>query len=126
MENFKEIFVYYDGEDVASPVLMGILTSTRLRGKEVFSFEYDDAWLSDTTFRNLDPDLQLYQGRQYAPSGKDNFGIFLDSTPDRWGRLLLERRELLKARAEGRTPRSLLETDYLLGVYDDSRMGVSA
>lgn len=118
-----DIYVYYDGEHVGSPVLMGVLTSTHLRGKEIFSFEFDDAWLSDRRFRSFDPDLQLFHGRQYAPQGKDNFGIFLDSTPDRWGRVLLERKEAEVARMEGRHVRNLYETDYLLGVFDGSRMG---
>lgn len=118
-----DIYVYYDGEQVESPVLMGVLTSTHLRGKEIFSFEFDDAWLSGRRFRSFDPDLQLFRGRQYAPQGKDNFGIFLDSTPDRWGRVLLERREAEIARMEGRQVRNLYETDYLLGVFDGSRMG---
>ena len=57
------------------------------------------------------------------PQGKDNFGIFLDSTPDRWGRVLLERKEAEMARLENRKVRNLFETDYLLGVFDGSRMG---
>jgi serine/threonine-protein kinase HipA len=47
----------------------------------------------------------------------------LDSAPDRWGRLLLDRRELLRAREEKRKPRALTEWDYLLGVHDICRMG---
>lgn len=123
MDNVRIIYVYYDGEQVASPMLMGTLVSTHLRGKEIFSFEFDQAWLSDKRFRSFDPDLQLFKGRQYVPQGKDNFGIFLDSTPDRWGRVLLERREAEIARIEGRPARTLFETDYLLGVFDGSRMG---
>jgi hypothetical protein len=37
----------------------------------------------------LDPDLGWYSGPQY-PNNKDNFGIFLDSMPDTWGRTLLQ------------------------------------
>ena len=123
MTESRNIYVYYDGEQVTSPILMGVLSATRLRGKEIFSFEYDAAWLSDRRFSSFDPDLQLYGGRQYLPKGKDNFGIFLDSAPDRWGRVLLERREAERARAERRNVRTLDEADYLLGVFDDSRMG---
>ena len=123
MTDERRIYVYYDGEQVPSPVLMGVLSAVRLRGKEIFSFEYDRSWLTDRRFSSFDPDLQLFGGRQYVPQGKDNFGIFLDSAPDRWGRVLLERREAEKARAEGRRTRTLDETDYLLGVFDGSRMG---
>ena len=119
----RNIYVYYDGEQVDFPVIMGILTSVQLRGKEIFSFEFDKTWLSDQRFRSFDPDLQLFQGRQYAPQDKDNFGIFLDSAPDRWGRVLLERIEAELARLDGRQIRNLYETDYLLGVFDGSRMG---
>lgn len=123
MTHDTTLLVYFDGEQVATPRLMGTLTGTNVRGKELFSFEFEESWLKDKTLRSFDPDLQLYSGRQYAPQGKDTFGIFLDSTPDRWGRMLLDRRELIRAREEGRSPRSLFETDYLMGVYDESRMG---
>ena len=123
MAKEQRIYVYYDGEQVDSPVLMGILTSTRLRGKGIFSFEYDRRWLADRRFSSFDPDLQLFSGRQYVPQDKENFGIFLDSAPDRWGRVLLERKEALVARAENRKARILDEADYLLGVFDGSRMG---
>ena len=59
---------------------------------------------------------------QYVPHGRENFGIFLDSSPDRWGPVL-DRRRLQLAREEGRKERNLLESDYLLGVYDGHRMG---
>lgn len=123
MVDGRNIYVYYDGEQVTSPVLMGVLAAARLRGKEIFSFEYDSAWLSDRRFSSFDPDLQMFGGRQYLPLGKDNFGIFLDSAPDRWGRVLLERREAERAKSEGRSKLSLDEADYLLGVFDGSRMG---
>ena len=54
----RNIYVYYDGEQVDFPVIMGILTSVQLRGKEIFSFEFDKTWLSDQRFRSFDPDLQ--------------------------------------------------------------------
>jgi len=104
-------------------VLMGILVATRIRGKELFSFEFDDSWLRGKLARSFDPDLQLFKGRQYSPHVKENFGIFLDSTPDRWGRTLLDRREALRARIENRAAVPLHESDYLLGVFDESRMG---
>lgn len=47
----------------------------------------------------------------------------LDSSPDRWGRMLMHRREAINARLEHRPNRVLTEADYLLGVYDENRMG---
>lgn len=119
----KSLFVYYDGFDVNKPTLMGVLSCASLRGKEVFSFEYDRDWLRDKQFSSFDPDLMMFEGRQYLPEGKENFGIFLDSSPDRWGRVLLDRREAIRAKEENRTPQYLMESDYLLGVFDESRMG---
>lgn len=119
----KRIYVHYDGEQVNAPKLMGTLDAMTLRGKEVFSFQFDEHWLQDKLARSFDPDLQLFSGRQYVPEGKANFGLFLDSTPDRWGKLLLDKRERLRARSENRAVRALCESDYLLGVFDNSRMG---
>jgi serine/threonine-protein kinase HipA len=102
---------------------MGLLSSDRVRGKEVVSFAYDDAWLSGGAAQQLDPDLALYEGRHYQREGRPNFGLFLDSSPDRWGRLLMRRREACYARREGRAERPFSELDYLLGVYDGQRMG---
>jgi len=60
---------------------------------------------------------------QYPPAEQINFGLFLDSSPDRWGRVLMRRREAQLARSERRGQRRLLESDYLLGVHDRHRMG---
>ncbi|MEQ9375007.1 MAG: HipA domain-containing protein [Imperialibacter sp.] len=120
----REIYVFADLQEVNGPILMGMLTSEMLRGKEIFSFEYDKTWLSSGFAQTLDPDLQLYPGPQYLnDDSKFNFGLFLDSSPDRWGRVLMQRREAAEARWQERKPIKLFETDYLLGVYDGHRMG---
>ena len=102
---------------------MGILRAEQILGNEVFLFEYDKSWLDSGVQSVLDPDLMLYSGPQYATEEKINFGIFLDSSPDRWGRLLMRRREAIMAKLENRSQRSLLPSDYLLGVYDAHRIG---
>jgi len=120
----KNIYVYADWNKVKSPILIGILHAERLRGKQLFSFEYNKEWLGMKDVQNLDPELQLYSGIQYLNDvEKSNFGVFLDSSPDRWGRILMRRREASLARTEERAQRTLFETDYLLGVYDKHRMG---
>ena len=119
----KTIYVYADWVGLGQPTLMGLLHSTFVRGKEIFSFEYDDAWLKSRNSQTLDPDLGFFSGIQYLNDEKPNFGIFLDSSPDRWGRTLMDRREAAIARRERRQPNNLFETDYLLGVYDGHRMG---
>jgi serine/threonine-protein kinase HipA len=119
----KSVHVYVDTEATAGPVLMGTLHAQSGGSQEIFSFEYDSAWLEREQAFAFDPDLQLLRGAQYPPQTRNNFGIFLDSSPDRWGRLLMQRRENLRARQEGRRPRRLTAWDYLLGVHDETRLG---
>ena len=121
--NKRYINVYAHWSGMENPSLMGTLHSDRLKGKEVFSFEYIDEWLQNGSAQLLDPRLQLYSGLHYLNEDQDNFGIFLDSSPDRWGRILMRRREAAIARNENREENKLFETDYLLGVYDGHRMG---
>lgn len=119
------IWVYADWVEAQGPQLMGILTAHRLRGKEVFAFEYTGSWLENvaSSLLYLDPNLSLYTGKQYLSEGQTNFGLFLDSAPDRWGKLLMRRKEAWLAKSENREERALFETDYLLGVFDGHRMG---
>jgi len=120
----REILVYADWEGLSGPEYVGVLSSERVRGSEVFSFSYSESWLKNKYAQVIDPDLQLYSGRQYLAAGdKQNFGVFTDSSPDRWGRVLMRRKEAALARKEERTPKPLFETDYLLGVHDEHRMG---
>ena len=118
----KTIEVYADWAELKKPTLVGTLHAALSRGKEIFSFVYSDPWLKKNNHR-LDPSLQLFQGTHYAPLDQENFGIFLDSSPDRWGRFLMDRREAQLARKENRKEKRLLESDYLLGVHDNQRMG---
>ena len=119
----KEIWVYADWVELGATTLMGTLKAEQVRGREVFSFSYSKKWLEKAPALVLDPDLRLYGGSQYTRDDKPNFGLFLDSSPDRWGRVLMERREAFIARQEGRRVRTLMESDYLLGVFDRYRMG---
>jgi len=119
----RNIYVYADWVELETPTLMGILSVEFLRGKEIFSFEYADKWLNSNNTQILDPDLGLYSGIQYLRDEKSNFGLFLDSSPDRWGRVLMKRREAILAKSEKRPINTLHESDFLLGVYDLHRMG---
>ena len=120
--NQKTIFVY-DNFSTEQPVLMGSLYVNVIKGGESYSFEYDKDWLRKTGLTlTLDPELMPYSGRQY-PTGKNIFGLFADASPDRWGRVLMNKRERILAEKEGRKPSKLYDSDYLLGVYDETRMG---
>ena len=98
----KTILVYAHWVEMESPVQIGKLSATDIRGKEVFSFEYNSNWLKSNNGLILDPDLQYFSGPQYTGKHKSHFGIFLNSSPDRWGRVLLKRREALNADLEKR------------------------
>ncbi len=51
------------------------------------------------------------------------FNAIGDSAPDRWGRVLMRRAEGANTKSENRASRTLLESDYLLGVHDEARQG---
>ena len=121
MEKEKKIYVFADFLSFSNE-LVGTMYVSQTRGKEFYSFEYNENWLENKKML-LDPDLQLYRGRQYITDDKNIFGVFADSCPDRWGRRLMKRREEIRAKKEGVKPEKLLESDYLLGVYDEARMG---
>jgi len=117
-----DIYVYGDWKGLNGPLQVGILSAHFAKAKKAFSFEYNKEWLEKGLYQLLDPDIDFYSGPQY-PTDKENFGIFLDSMPDTWGKTLMKRREAQDARAREEKARTLYEIDYLLGVYDESRMG---
>lgn len=117
------MIVYADWIGLSEPTIIGTLHVIPSRGKEIFSFEYDPLWLKNYAKHTIDPSLQLFHGAQYPSSDQENFGVFLDSCPDRWGKFLMNRREAQRARDEKRLEKKLLTSDYLLGVYDEYRMG---
>ena len=123
MSRFDTVQVHVDLENSGQPILMGELHCQQSRNDEIFSFTYDRTWLARPEVFAFDPDLVLSHGHQYPAPDKANFGIFLDSSPDRWGRVLMQRRENFRARQEKRKPRTLTAWDFLLGVHDETRLG---
>ena len=102
---------------------VGLARINRVRGTETVVFGYDDTWLKDPDSFPLEPALALGQGAFAPPAGFAIFGSIGDSAPDTWGRRLMQRAERRLARREGRAVRTLLESDYLLGVTDETRLG---
>ena len=123
MTGSEKIIYVYSGWSNTLVLIGRLYVNDTYRGKESSSFEYDKEWIRSAEAQcMLDPDLHLYEGRQYT-HGKPLFGVFSDSCPDRWGRLLLKRKEQHDAKKENRKPRALNESDYLLGVCDITRLG---
>lgn len=122
MPGKTDIIVYAHWVGMAEPKCIGVLSAQQAKGRKAFSFEYDKQWISSKEQLLLDPDIAWYSGRQY-PNNKENFGIFMDSMPDNWGRKLMIRRAAQEVREQGKITQTLYDIDFLLGVYDESRMG---
>ena len=104
-------------------VRVGELTRTVSRTGEAVRFRYDASWLSHGRAFALEPALPLLEGDQHPPAGHSLHAAFLDMSPDRWGRVLMERREAMEANDAGRPMRVLRDFDFLVGVNDGTRMG---
>ena len=102
---------------------IGLARSNRVRGGETVIFGYDGDWLEEPDRFSLEPALALGRGAFAPPAGLATFGSIGDSAPDTWGRRLMQRAERRLAEREGRVVRTLLESDYLLGVADETRLG---
>lgn len=122
MSKRDKIYVFADWVGINTPKLMGVLIGHQAKGKKAFSFEYHKEWLLSEKKFLLDPNIQFFPGAQFSPFDS-NFGIFLDSMPDTWGRTLMKRKAFQDARDKGELPRKLYDIDYLLGVFDKTRMG---
>ena len=119
----KRITVYADFDFLSTAQKIGVLGYEHVRGKDHFVFEFSRQWLKQHAGFLLSGDLMNVPSLQH-PRGNDNvFGFVKDSFPDRWGRLLLDRRERLTAQSEGRPIRMLTNYDYLIGIEDFTRIG---
>lgn len=118
-----KVLVYVDAWAGTAPRRAGWLRRSGAGQNADISFEYDDAWLGAADALSLEPSLYLGPGEQRRREGGGLHAIFSDAAPDRWGRRLLERRESLSARQQGRRTRALDDWDFLLGVNDATRMG---
>jgi serine/threonine-protein kinase HipA len=91
--------------------------------RESASFDYVEGWLRHDEHFALEPSLALTGGAFHTVADQSLFGSIGDSSPDRWGRVLMRRAEAQRARSAGETQRTLGEADFLLGVNDEARQG---
>ena len=117
-----DIWVFAHWQGMSAPKCIGLLSAHHAKGRKAFSFEYDPDWIRSKEQVLLDPEIGWFSGPQFV-AGKENFGVFLDSMPDRWGQTLMKRRAAQEARDAGRSAPTLYDIDFLLGVQDESRMG---
>ena len=112
-----------DAAELGVRARVGTLSRQAVRTNGPASFDYEPSWLQGKHALTLDPKLQLWDADQYPPTNGSGFGLLMDSAPDRWGRLLMERREAAESRRQGRAVRALQAIDFLLGVHDLTRIG---
>ena len=117
----RSLLVYADFDFLPAPLQVGVLNFDQVRGNEVYSFAFSPEWLKQYGGITLSKDLFTAPGLQYATDGI--FGCFSDALPDRWGRTLAEKKEILDAKREHRPVRTLTSFDYLLALDDYMRMG---
>lgn len=115
----RELLVYLDLFGV--PTSVGRLWARERGGRQSASFEYDKAWLARRDAFSLDPELPLTAGQFHTQ--RPLFNAFTDPAPDRWGQMLLRRYERARAKVERRSPRTLLQVDFLALVDDEARLG---
>lgn len=115
--------VFLDAAELSDMRQVGTLYRQTERTDLPAPFAYEASWVSEPQAFMLDPRLELWAHEQYPPARSAAFGIFMDSAPDRWGRVLMERREAAAADREDRPLRHLQEIDFLLGVHDLTRVG---
>jgi serine/threonine-protein kinase HipA len=119
MTDYIEVFVAIGGKNIFA----GRMYPHYRRGSESASFIYDGKYLGNPEAYELDPALPLVTGTLQTPVGRPLYSAFSDSSPDRWGRTLIQRTERARAKATATLPRSMSEVDLLLGVRDDLREG---
>lgn len=119
----ESVEVYADWHPLEQPILIGQLAYSDSSRGGVFSFAYDKAFLRSPYRLQIDPLLTLHAGELFNDDADRNFRVFLDSSPDRWGRILMQRRAAIEYRRGIRPSNRLTELDYLLGVHDSYRMG---
>ena len=101
---------------------VGKLWFNSRNNRESSSFQYNPDWLDSPENFALEPALKLATGVMHTRN-MPLFGAIGDSAPDRWGRVLMRRREERYAKSTGKTPRKLTELDFLLGINDEARQG---
>ncbi len=121
-----DIAVYADWDGLPGPTHLGWLHARTSGRGEIFEFEFLKSTFENPLFNDLylDPRLLFLEGRQYPPADIPIFGLFSDSSPDRWGRMLMKRRlERQQRKGLKDTKLRLNESDYLIGVHDQFRVG---
>ena len=115
----RKIYVYCHMND--EDILVGYLWVNVKGQNETSTFQYVSSWVENPKSFSIDPALYLTTTPQYTD--RPLFGVFTDCSPDRWGRLLMNRFEKTRAKEENRQPRRLNNVDFMMLVNDEARQG---
>lgn len=110
----------FTSHTLGDDVLVGTCHFSLRRGSISSSFIYDQGYLASSDAYAIDPSLPFRDASGFCTGLP---GALRDSSPDRWGRHLIDRRAVAESSGSGLALRSRDEVDYLLGVYDASRQG---
>ena len=91
-----QLAVWLDDPAFGSLARVGTLTRS---GSDAVRFTYETAWLTHPAAFQLDPSLSLSVG-EFFPQDS-NFGVFMDSCPDRWGQLCGRKRQPMDCKISG-------------------------
>ncbi|MDR1213406.1 MAG: HipA domain-containing protein [Propionibacteriaceae bacterium] len=104
-----------------SDIKVATLYTSLRRGRLTSVLSYETAYLASAGAYAIDPAIPLASGPWPSPGTLPR--ALLDAAPDRWGRMLIAKREASAAREDGRVPRQLDDAAFLLGTSDLTRQG---
>ncbi len=114
----KAVYVFTNIEE--KDTFVGTARFNLRRGRISTTFSYAIEYLSNPSAYPIDPAFPL-RAQQYHADGLP--GAFRDSSPDRWGRNLVAKRQKEFALRTHTPLHTLDEVDFLLGAFDQTRQG---
>ncbi|MFC3658354.1 HipA N-terminal domain-containing protein [Xanthomonas hyacinthi] len=106
VQELSQVEVWLDDAALGGRALVGHLTRRPSRTGDTLQFHYSDSWVDQAAPIRafaLDPQLPLHRGPLVARDGASALtGAFVDCSPDRWGKRLMDRREVIDAREHNR------------------------
>ena len=100
---------------------IGDLDYERIKGSASYRFRINESFLSGFPHLKVSADIGPFPGIQ--AKGSDIFLFLGDALPDRWGKALIDKRERILAKQQGRLIRHFDDFGYLVRVDDATRMG---
>ena len=107
----RKIDVIAEFDFLDQPKMLGTMSIDTSGFRSVVSFAFDSQWNKNDSLVRLNLGALIPQ----VPGLEQNFGFLFDSSPDRWGRLLIQRFH--------DSAKTLTEHDYLFSVNDFLRSG---